>query len=157
MDNEVTRVVQAVYIAADPSQDRALHSQALEYLATVQRNASESWTLALTLFVEAGAEGTRKHPPQVRLWALRVLEDFLDDRCVSHLSRSFIPGMSMGKDGLLIDYISESIRLTRSLSKPCNRAYSTISRQNMSLVLQKPMLHVRLHTSLSSNLTDSNS
>ncbi|KAF8589812.1 ARM repeat-containing protein [Ramaria rubella] len=80
MDEEVTRVVQAVYIAADPSQDRSLHAQALEYLAVVQRNASESWRLALTLFIETGPDGRRKHPPQVRLWALRVLEDFLDDR-----------------------------------------------------------------------------
>jgi exportin-T len=82
MDEEVTRVVQAVYIAADPSQDRSLHAQALEYLATIQRNAPETWRLALTLFVETGPNGGRKHPPQVRLWALRVLEDFFDDRWV---------------------------------------------------------------------------
>ena len=82
MDEAVTRVVQAVYIAADPSQDRTLHAQALEYLATVQQNAPETWRLAMTLFIETGGDGARKHPPQVRLWALRVLEDFLDDRCV---------------------------------------------------------------------------
>ena len=82
MDESVARVVQAVYIAADPSQDRALHTQALEYLASVQQNTSETWRLAMTLFIEADADGARKHPSQVRLWALRVLENFLDDRFV---------------------------------------------------------------------------
>lgn len=79
MDEEIARVVQAVYIAADPSQDRALHSQALQYLSNVQQN-SETWRLALSLFIEVAPDGTRKHSPQVRLWALRILEDFLDER-----------------------------------------------------------------------------
>ncbi|KIJ50979.1 hypothetical protein M422DRAFT_27087 [Sphaerobolus stellatus SS14] len=80
MDDEVNRVVQAVYIAADPSQPRQLQEQALEYLANVQRNAPETWRLALTLFVETGPQGGRRHPPQVRLWSLRVVEEFLDNR-----------------------------------------------------------------------------
>lgn len=79
MDEEIARVVQAVYIAADPTQDRTLHSQALEYLSNVQQNP-ETWRLALSLFIEVAPDGTRKHSPQVRLWALRVLEDFLDER-----------------------------------------------------------------------------
>lgn len=101
----MTRVVQAVYIAADPSQDRALHAQALEYLSTVQRNALETWRLAMTLFVEAGAEGTRKHPPQVRLWALRVLEDFLDDRSVFRSVSVIVRPRFVAFNGLyIIDY-----------------------------------------------------
>lgn len=79
MDEEIARVVQAVYIAADPSQDRALHTQALHYLSAIQQNP-ETWRLALSLFIEVAPDGSRKHSPQVRLWALRVLEDFLDDR-----------------------------------------------------------------------------
>lgn len=150
MDNEVTRVVQAVYIAADPSQDRALHAQALEYLATVQRNASETWRLALALFVESESEGTRKHPPQVRLWALRVIEDFLDDRCVSRLISSYVSlplyvsRHSNEEVALLIDPTLESIRLTRGHSTLYSKACSTIFRPNMSLALQKLMPHVRL-------------
>ncbi|GJJ08694.1 hypothetical protein Clacol_002913 [Clathrus columnatus] len=79
MDEEISRVVQAVYIAADPSQDRTLHTQALQYLSNVQQN-TETWRLALSLFVEVTPDGVRKYSPQARLWALRVLEDFLDER-----------------------------------------------------------------------------
>jgi len=80
MDEEVARVVQAVYIAADPTQDRELHAQALEYLGNIQRNSTETWKFALPLYVEANPDGGRKHPPQVRLWALRVLDDFLESQ-----------------------------------------------------------------------------
>jgi hypothetical protein len=80
MDGEVDQVVQAIAIASDPSQ-YSLHQQALEYLQTIQQNAAQTWRLALAIFVDANPDGVRKHHPQARFWALRVLEDFLEDRC----------------------------------------------------------------------------
>ncbi|KAL0955002.1 hypothetical protein HGRIS_003927 [Hohenbuehelia grisea] len=79
MDQEIDRVVQAIAIASDPGQV-TLHQQALDYLATVQQNANESWKLALSIFVDASPDGSRKYPSQARFFALRVLEDFFDNR-----------------------------------------------------------------------------
>ncbi|KAI0342761.1 ARM repeat-containing protein [Trametopsis cervina] len=76
---DLNQLVQAILIAADPTQG-ALHNQALEYLSTIQQNSSETWRVALALFVETGPDGSRKYPPQARFFALRVLEDFLDNR-----------------------------------------------------------------------------
>jgi exportin-T len=82
MDPELDQITQAILIASDPSQT-SLHAQALEYLSSIQQNAQVTWRWALALFVEPGAEGgERKYPPQVRFFALRVLEDFLDNRLV---------------------------------------------------------------------------
>lgn len=82
MDPELDRITQAILIASDPSQT-SLHAQALEYLSSIQQNAQMTWRWALALFVEPGAEGSeRKYPPQVRFFALRILEDFLDNRSV---------------------------------------------------------------------------
>ncbi|RDX57282.1 ARM repeat-containing protein [Lentinus brumalis] len=77
MDQELSQFVQAILIASDPSQS-SLHQQALEYLSAVQQNPA-TWRLALAVFVEADS-GRRKHPAQVRFFALRVLDDFLDNR-----------------------------------------------------------------------------
>ncbi|OCH95393.1 ARM repeat-containing protein [Obba rivulosa] len=79
MDQDLDRLVQAILIASDPSQG-SLHQQALEYLSTIQQNAANTWRLALAIFVETGPDGARKHPPQARFFALRVLDDFLDNR-----------------------------------------------------------------------------
>lgn len=82
MDPELDQITQAILIASDPSQT-SLHAQALEYLSSVQQNAQMTWRWALALFVEPRAEGTeRKYPPQVRFFALRVLDEFLDNRFV---------------------------------------------------------------------------
>ncbi|OBZ72293.1 Exportin-T [Grifola frondosa] len=78
MEQDLNQFVQAILIASDPSQN-TLHQQALEYLSAIQQNAS-TWRLALAVFVETGPNGARKHPPQVRFYALRVLDDFLDNR-----------------------------------------------------------------------------
>ena len=78
MDQELNQFVQAILIASDPLQS-SLHQQALEYLSVLQQNAS-AWRLALAVFVEEGPNGGRKHPPQVRFFALRVLDEFLDNR-----------------------------------------------------------------------------
>jgi exportin-T len=82
MDPELDQITQAILIASDPSQT-SLHAQALEYLSSIQQNAQMTWRWALGLFVEPGAEASeRKYPPPVRFFALRILEDFLDNRLV---------------------------------------------------------------------------
>lgn len=79
MEQEVDQIVQAILVASDPTQ-ASLHQQALEYLATIQKNANETWRLGLALFVDVNADGSRKHPPQARFFGLRVLDDFLDSK-----------------------------------------------------------------------------
>jgi exportin-T len=79
MEHEIEQVVQAIAIASDPSRS-ALYQQALGYIQTIQQNASETWQLALRIFVDSNADGRRKYPAQARFWALRVLDDFLDNR-----------------------------------------------------------------------------
>lgn len=81
MDQELNQLVQAIVIASDPTQG-SLHNQALEYLSTIQQNSANTWRLALALFVDSNADGSRKYPATARFFALRVLEDFLDNRCV---------------------------------------------------------------------------
>lgn len=79
MEQEISQVVQAIAIASDPTQ-LPLHHQALTYLSSIQENAENTWRLALPLFVDVTAGGVRKYPPQVRFFALRVLDDFFDNR-----------------------------------------------------------------------------
>ncbi|CAL1716704.1 unnamed protein product [Somion occarium] len=79
MDQDLGQLVQAILIASDPSSG-VLHQQALEYLSNIQQNAANTWRLALTLFVERGPDGARKYPPAARFFALRVLDEFLDNR-----------------------------------------------------------------------------
>jgi exportin-T len=79
MEQQAGQVVRAILIASDPNQDN-LHQQALDYLSSIQQNAGETWGLALNLFVDATPTGERKHPTQVRFFALRVLDDFLETR-----------------------------------------------------------------------------
>jgi hypothetical protein len=82
MDGQLAQVVQAIAIASDPSQG-PLHQQALDFLKSIQDNAPTSWRLALAIYVEAGPDGARKHHPQARFWALRVLDEFFDNRYVT--------------------------------------------------------------------------
>ncbi|KAG9225031.1 hypothetical protein CCMSSC00406_0001818 [Pleurotus cornucopiae] len=79
MEQETERVAQAIAIAADPAQV-ALHQEALYYLTTVQQNANNTWRLALSIFADATPDGSRRYSPQARFWALRLLEEFLDNR-----------------------------------------------------------------------------
>ncbi|KAK7690696.1 pre-tRNA nuclear export protein [Cerrena zonata] len=79
MDQELDQLVQAILIASDPTSGN-LHQQALEYLSNVQQNAANSWRVALTLFVERSPDGSRKYPTSARFFALRVLDEFLDNR-----------------------------------------------------------------------------
>ncbi|KAJ3865292.1 armadillo-type protein [Lentinula novae-zelandiae] len=79
MEEEIDRVVQAITIASDPSQI-SLHQQAMVYLNSIEQNASESWRLALPLFLNTTSGGARKYSDQVRFFALRVLNEYLDNR-----------------------------------------------------------------------------
>ncbi|EGN99272.1 hypothetical protein SERLA73DRAFT_54418 [Serpula lacrymans var. lacrymans S7.3] len=79
MDEEIQQVVQATLIAYNPSQG-PLHRQALEFLSSLEQNANNTWRLALKLFVDLGPEGERKHPAQARFQALRILDEFFDNR-----------------------------------------------------------------------------
>ncbi|KAH9986251.1 ARM repeat-containing protein [Russula vinacea] len=86
MEQQADQVVRAILIASDPTQG-SLHRQALEYVSNIQQNAGETWGLALNLFVDATPTGERKHPTEVRFFALRVLDDFLETR----FPGSFVP------------------------------------------------------------------
>ncbi|KZV62903.1 KapM protein [Peniophora sp. CONT] len=79
MEQETEQFVRAIVIAADPSQG-ALHKQAIEYLQTIQANVKETWQLALNVFVAQGPDGTRRHPVEARFFALKVLDEFLDNK-----------------------------------------------------------------------------
>lgn len=81
MEQDLNQLVQAISIASDPTRG-TLHQQALEYLSTVQQNVANTWRLALALFIEAGPNGGRKHPSQARFFALRILDEFLENRLV---------------------------------------------------------------------------
>jgi exportin-T len=81
MEQELEQVVRAILIASDPTQ-LPLQQQALEYLSTIQNNSDNTWRLALTLFVQVTPGGARKYPAQARFFALRVLEEFFDNRSV---------------------------------------------------------------------------
>jgi exportin-T len=85
MEDELVR---AILIASDPSQG-SLHHQALEYLANIQQNATETWPLALALFMDVAPNGVRKHPPQARFFGLRVLDEFFDNRYVHLIACSW--------------------------------------------------------------------
>lgn len=73
-----SQIVSAIHIAADLTQDRALQSQAVEFLNAVRANAKESCAVALTLFLDQNPDGSRKHNHHVRVFALQLLDDFLD-------------------------------------------------------------------------------
>ncbi|KZV87175.1 ARM repeat-containing protein [Exidia glandulosa HHB12029] len=71
------QLVQAIVIAADASHDRALQLQAVDFLNKI--NPSEAWPASLSIFVDARPDGSRTHPPQARLFALRVISTFLSN------------------------------------------------------------------------------
>lgn len=78
------QIVSAIQIAADPTQDRSLQAQAIDFLNGVRANArlQDHCAVALTLFLEQNADGSRKHSSHVRVFALQLLDDYLDNGCV---------------------------------------------------------------------------
>lgn len=73
-----SQIISAVQIAADPTQDRSLQAQAVEFLNVIRGNARQSSAVALSLFIEQNQDGSRKYDTHVRLFALQLLDDFLD-------------------------------------------------------------------------------
>lgn len=79
MEQQIEQVIRAISIAFDQTQI-ALHQEALAYLSTIQTNANETWRLALEILIDQNPDGSRKYPSQARFFALRVLDEFLDNR-----------------------------------------------------------------------------
>lgn len=73
-------ILNAISIASDPAQDRALQNEAVEFLNTVRAGAIETWPIALRLFVGESTEQRAKQSVHVRLFALQVLDELLDNR-----------------------------------------------------------------------------
>ncbi|KAG8842139.1 pre-tRNA nuclear export protein, partial [Tulasnella sp. 330] len=72
------QIISAIEIAADPTQDRALQAQAVEFLNMLRTNAKDYYSLALTFFLAEERPGSRKYSAHVRTFALQLLDDFLD-------------------------------------------------------------------------------
>jgi exportin-T len=73
-------ILSAIAIASDPAQDRTLQNEAVEFLNTVRAGATETWPIALKLFVGEDAATRAKQSVHVRLFALQVLDELLDNR-----------------------------------------------------------------------------
>ncbi|CAE6379710.1 unnamed protein product [Rhizoctonia solani] len=73
-------ILSAIAIASDPGQDRGLQSEAVEFLNTVRVGATETWPIALKLFVGDDSTSRAKQNVHVRLFALQVLDELLDNR-----------------------------------------------------------------------------
>lgn len=71
------QLLSAIAVVSEPTQDRELQQQAIVYLNTVRSHPQDSWHLALELFIAKKSDGTRSNDPQVRLFALQILDDFL--------------------------------------------------------------------------------
>lgn len=135
----IQQIAQAVAIASDPAQS-VLHHQALQFIADIQQNASETWRLALPIFVDRDEQGIKRHTPQTRFFALRVLDEFLDNRSASLASRN-IPSLSLFLD---------STPWTTTSSIPSNSPSWPTSRQSTSEGLQNQTHPVCLSHSLCS-------
>jgi len=79
MEQQIEQVVRAISIAFDQTQI-SFHQEALAYLSTIQTNSNETWRLVLKIFIDQNPDCSRKYPPQARFFALRVLDEFLDNR-----------------------------------------------------------------------------
>ncbi|KAF8604237.1 KapM protein [Ceratobasidium sp. AG-I] len=73
-------ILNAIAIASDPAQNRSLQNEAVEFLNTVRAGAIETWPVALRLFVGESVEQRAKQSVHVRLFALQVLDELLDNR-----------------------------------------------------------------------------
>lgn len=73
------QIVAAISIAGNPAGHPAeTHAQAVEFLTKVRRECVQSWRPALTLFVATTEPGRHTWDDTVRLFALNILDDFLD-------------------------------------------------------------------------------
>ncbi|KIM27530.1 hypothetical protein M408DRAFT_329975 [Serendipita vermifera MAFF 305830] len=85
MSSPEEQIVNAITIAQNPNVyggNHAIHSQAIEFLAKVRAESAQSWRPALSLFLAVKQEdpSKRQFGPDVRIFALSVLGEFLDMR-----------------------------------------------------------------------------
>lgn len=81
------QIVNAVTIAYDPfgnRGDQTIRSQAIEFLENVRRECAQSWRPALSLFLATNPDDPKEHQftYEVRIFALSVIAELLDIRCV---------------------------------------------------------------------------
>lgn len=72
------QLLSAIAIVSDPTQSRDLQAQAIEYLNTVRTTPQQSWQLALNLFADVKPDGSHTHDPQIRQFALQIIDDLLN-------------------------------------------------------------------------------
>jgi hypothetical protein len=107
---QADQVVRAILVASDPTQS-SLHQQALKFLSNIQQSAGETWGLALNLFADATPTGERKHPTEARFFALRVLDDFLETRCVLRIHYPMSDDSVMAPSAVAsVDHLTPSSR-----------------------------------------------
>jgi exportin-T len=75
-------LLSAIAIVSDPTQNRDLQAQAIDYLNTIRTSPEQSWQVALNLFVDAKPDGSKTHDPQIRAFALQIIDDLLNNRRV---------------------------------------------------------------------------
>ena len=76
------QLLSAIAIVSDPTQNRDLQAQAIDYLNTIRTTPEQSWQLALQLFVATnpGDSTQHAHDPQIRAFALQIIDDLFNDR-----------------------------------------------------------------------------
>jgi hypothetical protein len=79
------QLLSAIAIVSDPTQNRDLQAQAIDYLDTIRTSPEHSWQLALNLFVDTKSDVLRTHDPQIRAFALQIIDDLLNNRCAKYL------------------------------------------------------------------------
>lgn len=84
------QLLSAIAIVSDPTQNRDLQAQAIDYLNTIRTTPEQSWQLALQLFVATNPEGSgqRAHDPQIRAFALQIIDDLFSNRCASKYTQN---------------------------------------------------------------------
>ncbi|CAG7849531.1 Exportin-T AltName: Full=Exportin(tRNA); AltName: Full=Karyopherin-beta; AltName: Full=tRNA exportin [Serendipita indica DSM 11827] len=82
MSTPEEQIVQAIHVLNDYAlQGQPIHAQAFEFLNKLRAESAHSWRYALSLFVATNDDGrTRRYGPDVRMFALNVLNDFLEFR-----------------------------------------------------------------------------
>ncbi|PVG04220.1 ARM repeat-containing protein [Serendipita vermifera] len=80
MSSPEEQILQAIAVANDHNrtQDRSVYEQAIHFLNQVRLKADQTWRVALSLFLATNEQGTRRYETEVRLYALTVINSFLE-------------------------------------------------------------------------------
>lgn len=91
MTSPEDQILAAIAVASDPStHGQPIQADAVQFLAKVRKESSESWRPALSLFLATDDQGHRRFGDNVRLFALNIVDDFLDIRFVLFLTFPFL-------------------------------------------------------------------